>query len=191
MSQLITPILEQNEAAEASPHLPMHAAPPGSARCFERSTIMPGRSPARLRPKPPTKPTLRQLAPRRSGRLLPRQNLRLPQRDRTDDDVRVPARQPVRVRVGVARVAASPGCRQACRARRCRAPGWGSSALGSRANADLGGGLAASACQPVRRARLPPPISTFHSHVPNVYVVSPLLVLALRSRSASAWGGGE
>lgn len=151
---------------------------------------MPGRSPARLRPKPPTKLTLRQLAPRRSGRLLPRQNLRLPQRDRTDDDVRVPARQPVRVRVGVARVAASPGCRQACRARRCRAPGWGSSALGSRANADLGGGRRAS--QFVVRGYHHPsaPSARFHSHVPNVYVVSPLLVLAPR-RSASAWGWGE
>lgn len=80
---------------------------------------MPGRSPARLRPKPPTKLTLRQLAPRRSGRLLPRQNLRLPQRDRTADNVRVPA-PPART------VATSPGGRQACRARRglacfCRA----------------------------------------------------------------------
>lgn len=159
MSQLI--ILEQNQAAEASPHLPVHA-PAGSARCFERS-IMPGRSPARLRPKPPTKPTLRQLPPRRSGRLLPRQNLRLPQRDRTADDVRVPARQPVRVRVGVVRVAASPGCRQACRARRCRAPGWGSSALGSRANADLGGGLAASACQPSSSCAA----TTTHQHLPR------------------------
>jgi hypothetical protein len=80
---------------------------------------MPGRSPARLRPKPPTKLTLRQLPPRRSGRMLPRQNLRLPQRDRTADNVRVPA-PPART------VATSPGGRQACRARRglacfCRA----------------------------------------------------------------------
>jgi hypothetical protein len=162
VSQLITPILEQNEAAEASPHLPMHAAPPGSARCFERSTIMPGRSPARLRPKPPTKLTLRQLAsPRRSGRLLPRQNLRLPLRDRTADDVRVPARQPVRVRV-----AAWYGWRRALAAGKRVEPGDVAPRAG--AAAPSAPGIWAAVWQrrrasQVRRARLPPPISTFRA----------------------------
>jgi hypothetical protein len=71
---------------------------------------------------------------------------------------RPPARAGARCRV--VRVAASPGCRQACRARRCRAPGWGSSALGSR---DLGGGLAASACQPSSSCAA----TTTHQHLPR------------------------